>query len=389
MNETYSTTPLARWQMPALVVGVLGIIGCIVGAISNPDQFFHSYLFAFIFWLEVTIGSIAILKIQYLSGGVWGILIRRNLESAAKIIPMMAVAFLPIAFGIHRLFEWANPEHVKGDHVLEWKSPYLNVNFFYLRAFVYFALWIGFSWRLLSLSRDHEETMDPWTALKMRRTAAGGLVMLGLTLTLASVDWMMSLEPHWFSTMYGIEFMVGSLLSGHAIAVLVLIRNSNQPGVKGAWTRIHFRDLGNLLLAFTMLWAYTNFCQFLLIWYGNLREETPWYVRRSEGGWLWITGGLLVLHFFVPFFLLLNRPIKEKTKNLARVCIYILIMHVIEVFWVIMPVFYSNGLRVHWLDFAAPLGLGGMWFFFYLGNLKRRALLPTHEPYVREALSHG
>ena len=387
-EESYTTTPLGRLQIPALVVGVLAIVALVVGAMSNPDQFFRSYLFGFIFWLEVALGSLAILSIQYLTGGVWGMLIRRNLEASAKTLPILALGFLPIAFGIHHLYSWTHPEHVTGDPVLQWKAPYLNPQFFYIRAAVYFIVWSFAALRLVSLARTHEDTLSPWTALKMRRIAAFTLVFLALSLTFAAVDWVMSLEPHWFSTMYGINFMVGSLLSAHAIAILVLVRNSRLPGVLGAWTRIHFRDLGNLLLAFTMLWAYTNFCQFLLIWYGNLREETPWYIRRSQGGWLYIGAALLILHFFVPFFLLLNRPMKEKPGRLAFVATLLLVMHFIDLFWVIMPAFYQEGFHIHWLDIAAPVAIGAIWFFVYLNTLKRRPLLPTHEPYIREALSH-
>jgi hypothetical protein len=388
MNDSYTTTPLARLQIPAIAIALIAIIACVVGAMADPDQFFRSYLFGYIFWLEIAIGSLALLSIQYLTGGVWGMLLRRNYESGVRTLPILAALFLPIAFGIHRLYGWTHPEHVKGDPVLEWKTPYLNEQFFYIRAAIYFIVWCFLALRLVKLARDHEDTLSPWTALKMRRTSAGTLVFLALSLTFAAVDWVMSLEPHWFSTMYGINFMVGSLLSAHAVAILVLVRNSRLPGVLGAWTKVHFRDIGNLLLAFTMLWAYTNFCQFLLIWYGNLREETPWYIRRSQGAWLYVAVALLILHFFVPFFMLLNRPMKEKPGRLAFVAILLLFMHFVDLFWVIMPAFYQKGFHIHWLDIAAPLAIGGVWFFFYLGYLKRRPLLPTHEPYVREALSH-
>jgi hypothetical protein len=389
MEETtyQGSTHLGRLRMPALAVGVLGLIACAAGFFLDHDQFFRSWLYGFIFWIAIALGALGLLMIQFLTGGAWGVLIRRNLEAAVRTLPLMALAFIPIALGLHSIFEWTHDEVVAKDPILAQKVFYLNEPFFLLRAVIYFALWIGLAFTLNHFSKEHERTESLAVALRLRRVSAAGLVIMGLTLTLASVDWMMSLEPHWFSTMYGISFMVACLLGGMSVAVIALSQNASRPPVSVVAKPIHFRDLGNLMLAFVMLWAYTGFSQFLLIWYGNIREEIPWYLKRSQGPWLWIATTLLILHFFVPFFLLLNRPVKERTKRLAMVMYLVVVMRALDLFWLIKPAFTGNDFEVHWLDAAALIGIGGIWVAIFVGSLAKRPLVPGHETMVRSALS--
>lgn len=394
-DNNYTTTPLARFQVPSLAIGAIALVASIAGYFLLPadhkSQFFQSYLFAFIIIFTLTMGSLALLCIQYLSGGVWGILLRRNLEASVKNLPLVFLMFLPIGFGIGQIYEWSpNHHHYNAsDKIIQMKAPYLNETMFWGQSIVFFLVWIVLGLSIVRYARRYEDEGSPWTALRIRQLSAGTLVFLGLSLTLASVHWLMSLEPHWFSTMYGISFLVACLLLGHAFNVIVLVANSREGHLPKLWNRVHFRDLGNLLLAFVMLWAYTAFCQWLLIWYGNLREEIPWYIRRAQGEWLYIGAALLIFHFFVPFFMLLNRPLKENPRWLAAIAAFLIFMRLVDFFWIIMPAWYPEGFHIHWLDVTTLVALFALWIGFYIRNLRRRPLVPTYEPYVQEALSHG
>ena len=386
------TNGLARFEKPALIVGVIAAIAAVIGLFVNGDhgaQFFRSYLYAFIVVMAIPVGSLALLAIHNLSGGVWGIVARRYYEAGARTMWFIALAFIPIIFGVHNLYEWSHSDVVSHDPILQWKEAYLNGGFWIGRGIAILVIWTVLAMLITRLSRDHERTSDPHTALRMRRLSAATLLILAITLTFAAVDWVMSLEPHWFSTMYGISFMVGAFLIAHAFALIGATRNAAAPVLRRVAQPVHYRDLGNLMLAFILLWAYTGFSQLLLIWYGNLREEIPWYIKRSQGGWLLLGGGLLVLHFFVPFFALLNRSLKENPSTLGKIAMYIVVMRILDVYWYIAPAFHPTGFFLSWIDVAALLGLGGIWLSLYIRNLRDVSLVPVHETYVREALQHG
>lgn len=380
---------LERFEKPALIVGVIGLIIAAIGLFVDPPQFFQSYLYAYIVLIGIPVGSLALLAIHNLSGGVWGIVARRYYEAGARTMWFLLVAFIPIIFGIHSLYEWSHLDVVAVDPLLQWKEGYLNDIFWIIRSLVILVIWVGFATILTRLSRDYETNLDPATALRGRRFSAAALVVLAVTLTFASVDWVMSLEPHWFSTMYGISFMVGALLIAHAFALIGSTRNAAAPLISRFAQPVHYRDLGNLMLAFVLLWAYTGFSQLLLIWYGNLREDIPWYIKRAQEGWLIVGAGLLIFHFFVPFFALLNRPLKENPLTLGRIAAYLIVMRLIDIYWYVMPAFHPTGFHLSWVTPAALLGLGGVWFSLYVRSLRDRSLVPVHEPYVQEALQHG
>lgn len=389
MNET---NRLATLEKPALIIGVIAIIVAIAGFFIGGDhgaQFFRSYLYAFIVVMAIPVGSLALLAIHNLSGGVWGLVARRYYEAGARTMWFAALAFIPLIFGTHQLYEWTHQEVVAQDAILQWKAPYLNGGFWSIRGIAIVVIWTLLAMMVTRLGSNYERTGDPHTALRARRLSAATLLILAITLTFASVDWVMSTEPHWFSTMYGISFMVGAFLIGHAFAIIGATRNATATAVRRIAGPVPYRDLGNLMLAFVLLWAYTGFSQLLLIWYGNLREEIPWYIKRSQGGWLILGGLLLVMHFFVPFFALLNRPLKENPVTLGRIAMYLILMRVLDVFWYIAPAFHPTDFHLSWMDVAALLGLGGIWFFLYIRNLRDRSLVPIHATTHGEALQHG
>lgn len=383
--ETKTRSPLAQLERGAMGLGLAALALTLAGAFFSGPQFYRSYLFAYLFWAGMALGCLALLMLQYLTGGGWGLAIRRILEAGTRTLPLVAVLFVPVALGMKALYVWAQPEAVAADELLQHKAAYLNAPFFLARAGFYFAVWLGLAW-LLHRGSLAEERGEAGAMRRLRVLSAPGLIAYGLTATFASVDWVMSLEPHWFSTIYGVLFIVGQALAALALAVVVLQRLSGQPPLKEVVTRGHFHDLGNLLFAFVMLWAYVSFSQFLIIWSGNLPEETPWYLHRLGHGWQWISLALVVFHFAVPFLLLLSRRTKRAAATLAMVAIGLLLMRAVDLFWLVMPNFYGDSLRVHWLDVTALAGIGGVWVAMFARQLGRLPLIPQNDPRLAEAM---
>jgi hypothetical protein len=299
-----------------------------------------------------------------------------------------SVFFLPILLGLPKLYSWAVSDVVARDAVLRHKSLYLNVPFFVGRAIFYFCGWYLFAHLLSKWSLAQDRGGDPRWGKRMHAFSGPGLLFYGLSVTFASVDWIMSLDPHWFSTIFGILVMGGQALSAMSFVIAVAVILAARSPLKDAVSPTLLHDLGKFLFAFIMLWAYFNFSQFLIIWSGNLAEEIPWYLTRMRGGWQWIGLALVVLHFAMPFGLLLSRDLKRRGRTLMRVAIVLLVMRLVDVFWMIAPNFHPQGLRVHWLDFAAPIGLAGLWMAFYLRQLRSRPLLPAGDPELEEVFAH-
>jgi hypothetical protein len=389
VNTRPHSTGVARAQMPALIVGVLGIAGSIFGFVTNADAFYKAWLPAFVFWFLIGAGALAVLMLQYVTGGEWGLLIRRPLGAAARTIPLFLIFGLPVALGLPHIYEWARPEALH-DHLLAQKAKYwLNTEGWIIRSLIYFALWTLWAWRLRRLSLKFYEDRSPYTELSRRKWSAAGLLMIVLTLTFAGIDWVMSLEPKWFSSMFGISFTVGAGLSAFAFVTFFLVLISGTEAMSGVLKSSHFRDLGNLMLAFTMLWAYTAFSQFLLIWYGNLKEETPYYLKRMHGGWGVMAAALVVFHFFLPFFMLLMRSIKDRPKTIAVVTIVMLLMRFVDIHWLVTPAHYPQHFHFSWITLFAFLGIGGLWLAAFIWQLKGQTIIPIHETWVDEAIREG
>jgi hypothetical protein len=382
-------TGVARVQTPALIVGIVGTAIAAFGYFTNHVEFFRAWLPAFLFWFLIAAGALGILMLQYVTGGEWGVLIRRPLGAAARTIPLFILFGLPIAFGLKHIYIWANHDLVKGDHLLEMKSAWLNPTGWLIRALVYFALWTLWAWRVRLLSLDFAKTRSPYTELARRKWSAAGLLMIVLTLTLASVDWVMSLEPKWYSSMFGLSFTVGAGLSAYAFVTFFLTLLSRSKAMENILKPNHFRDLGNLMLAFTMLWAYMNFSQFLLIWYGNIKEETPYYTLRMIGVWGAMAAALIVFHFFLPFTMLLMRAIKDRPKTIAIVTMIILVMRFVDIYWLVGPSFYGEHFHFSWITIFAFLGIGGLWLAAFIWQLKGQTIIPIHETWVEEAIREG
>jgi hypothetical protein len=384
MTETHA---LSRFERPALVVGVAALAACAVGGFSAPAQFFHSYLPAFLFWAGIALGCMAVAMLHHVTGGAWGLPIRRPLESGTRTLPLIALLFLPIALGAGKLYEWADPAAVAHDPILRHKSLYLNVPFFFGRAVVYFAAWLAFAYFLNRWSLEQDATAGRSIPRKLQLLSSAGLVVYGLTVTFASIDWAMSLEPHWFSTMYGVLFIAGQGLSAFAFIVVMMVLLSERAPLAGYVAPSHYHDLGKLMLAFVMFWAYVSFSQYLIIWAGNLPEEIPWYLRRLQGGWGWIALAILLFHFVLPFLMLLPASANRNPRVLGAVAALLVLMRLVEMFWLTQPVFSDGRFRLHWMDFLAPIGIGGLWLFVFSWQLGKRPLLPVNDPELRQALA--
>ena len=381
------TDALTRVERPALIAGIGALVVAAIGAVFDADAFYRAWLASWLFWLSVALGPLVIILLHYLSGGAWGIVVRRIGEAAVATLPLVALLFVPIAVGLPRLYVWARPDAVVADPKLQTKHVYLNAPFFLGRAALYFAAWIALAWILVRWSRRRDVEPDP-NPRRFRLLAGPGLVVYGITITFASIDWGMSIEPHWYSTVYPMMFGVGQVLAGFAftIAVAVLLRDREPFG-----RLLHARnlvDLGNLMLTFLVLWAYCSFSQLLLVFAGNIREEATWYLARERPGWLGVAIALIAVHFFVPFFLLLLRAVKRNPATLAGVAVLILVMRLVDDYWIVVPgVPGAHGF--HWLYVVTPIALGGLWLAAFARQLRGVALVPGNEPLVEQAMAHG
>lgn len=388
-NNTTDATGIGRTQIPALVIGVIGIVGSIAGFVTNAPEFYKAWLAPFVFWFIIAAGSLGILMIQYVTGGEWGLLLRRPLGAAARTLPLFLLLGLPIAFGLEHVYVWANHDIVEHDALLKQKQIWLNPMGWIIRSIIYVAILTLWAWRIRVLSRDVENTRSPYSDLSRRKWSAAGLLVIVLVLTFVSVDWVMSLEPKWYSSMFGIAFTVGAGLAAYAFMTLFITRAATITALSGILKAGHYRDLGNLMLAFTMLWAYTNFSQFLLIWYGNIVEETPYYTTRMRGGWGVMAGVLIIFHFFLPFFLLLMRAIKDRPRTVAMVAALVLAMRFVDLHWLIGPAHYGDHFGISWITLFAFLAIGGIWFWAFVAQLKGQTIIPVHETWVDERIREG
>jgi hypothetical protein len=381
MNGAFTVPQeFTRIRQRLLLVGVVFVLIFLVGAFIDRRQFFQSYLVAYIFWTGIALGSLALLMLQHLTGGQWGLIIRRVLEAATRTLPLMVLLFVPIVLGAGYLYPWTNHEFMAEKPVLVEKARYLNLSFFMLRSAIYFAIWLGFAYFLNAWSLEQDQTADRGLAKKMRMLSGPGLAFFVLTVTFAAIDWGMSLSPEWSSTIYGLIYVATWALSALAFTIAIMSVISNREPMAGLVKASHFQDLGKLLLTLVMLWAYFAFSQFLLIWSGNLPEEINWYLPRTRGAWGVIALVVIIFHFAFPFLMLLSRQTKRDPHKLVLIAGMVLLMRLVDVCWMIEPEFNRGGFHLNWLDFVAPFAIGGIWLTTFLWQLEKRPLMPVNDP---------
>ncbi len=380
---------LNRWRLAGVVLAVAGGMPCVYGWAAFPEQFYAAWITAYFYWLAMSMGCLGMALVHGISGGAWGRATRRVLEAGFQTLPLMALLFLPIGLDVTRIYKWCNAEFVREHASVAAKADYLNVDAFRIRALLYLAAWLTIAWVLTRSAPNDEPRLESERNLRLQRRSGLCFVIYGFTMTLACVDWLMSLEPEWYSTMYGLIHIAGQGVSGLAFAVIVVAAlREYEP-----WSRIitpaRLNDLGNLLLAGVMFWAYCSFFQYLVIWSGNLPDENMWYVRRSQHGWQHLALALMVLHFAAPLLLLLSRRFKRHSLYLGRIALLLLAMRYADLFWLIVPGFQGaestpRGPNLHWLDLAALIAIGGAWLCVFSWRLSARVRVPLFDPGITE-----
>jgi hypothetical protein len=388
--EQATIPPGHSWNRMPVIAAVCALVGAVVCAIlgvANPKQFFFSWLVSFLFFLSLGLGALFFELIQYAAQGGWGIVVRRIGETTFATIPVMAALFVPLLLGLHDLYSWSVPGAAEHDALLRWKAPFLNVPFFLIRAALYFGIWSFIAVLYYRVSGRQDATGDPALTARLRRLAGPAIIVLALTTSFASVDWIMSLTPRWYSTIFGVYFFAGSFVGYIALLSVVVVAMRRAGLLDTVISAEHMQDIGKLLFAFTAFWAYIGFCQFFLIWYGNLPEETFWYKARLEGSWKQVSVLLMAGHFAVPFFYLMGRAVKRRDSTLAAGGAWLLAMHFVDLYWQVMPTLHPEGVRPSVLDVAALVAVGGCFVAAAAWLMRRQALVPLHDPRLAESLA--
>ena len=396
-EHSYATTPqlsesFKKLQNTAAFVGLVFLALLVAGYfMAGPQQFLRSYLGGFIMWFGAGAGCLALLMLQYLTGGAWGVMIRRPLEAGAKTLYIMWFGFMPLLLGAQQLYWWTTAAG-QADKRIQDKALYLNIEFLWIRWVIYGVIWLGLTFLLTKWSALEDETKSTDYSKKLEALSAPGVIAFFITMTFASVDYLMVLEPHWFSTIYGFMTVVGQGLTVFCIINAVMAMMANHAPFDHLITDKHRHDLGKLLFAFTMLWAYLNFSQLLITWSANLPDEVVWYIKRWNSGWGWVSIFLLFFHFFFPFALLLSQTNKKDPSKISKIALCLLVVRAVDYFWLVEPSFADARnvqFTMSWLDVVSPIGFGGLWFAIFFHNLGQRQLLPTGAPDFQKALNHG
>jgi hypothetical protein len=377
---------LAQKQRTFLLAGAAGAVVSALGFVLNPEQFYTSYLMAYMLVLGLTLGALGFVMIHQLSGGAWGVVARQSLNAATRVLPYVSILFIPIIVGMPHLYEWTHADVVAGDPILQWKSSYLNTSFFIIRAVIYFVVWNGLAFLLNKWSQEQEQTGDPAVSIRLQRLSAAGLLLYVILMTFAAFDWVMSRDPHWFSTIYGALIIVGQGLTALAFQIIMLAWLARRRPMNEALTPVYLGDLAGLMFAFVILWAYMSFSQYLIIWSGNLPEEIMWYLHRLQAGWRFVGIALVVVHFALPFFLLLMRGIKQNRGLISKVAMFIIFARLVDLFWLIAPETHTEGLVISWMDIVLPVTLLALWVGLYLQQLRQQPVLAVHDPQFHDIL---
>ena len=391
---TIDTAGIGALQRRGLIAGAIGLVLGAVGVVLHPGDLMPSWLIGFLFFTGLSLGCLALLMLQHMTGGQWGMVGRRVFEAGSRMLPLAALFFIPVVVFAPKLFLWARPDAVQADEILRFKAPYLNLWFFTIRGVVYFVLFLALAYFLNKWSTEQDAGAVAQTEADTRRfrvVSAPGLLIYVILMSLAAVDWIMSLDPHWYSTIFGLIVVVGQGLSALAFTVAVLAIVVAREPMNGVLKARHFHDYGKLMLALVMLWAYFSFSQFLIIWAGNLPEEIPYYLERMRNGWQYLSLALVFGHFILPFCLLLSQDLKKRPKLLARIAWFIVAIRLYDLIWLVAPTFHhdAGALPISLANIGVPLALGGLWVYLVAAQLQKRPLLPVNDPYFKDMLLHG
>jgi hypothetical protein len=379
-RETYKFKTVGSIGKISLIIGVLGIVLCAIGFLVDSRQFFYSYLAAYTFWLTIVVSGLFFVMLQHLVNAVWSIVVRRLAESLMMAIPLMAILFIPVIFGIHDLYLWSHPDVVATDKILQGKSGFLNIGFFIVRSVVYFAVWFLLAWSVYKASIAQDSGFDEKRVARVRRISAIGVILFAFTVTYAAFDWIMSLDPHWYSTIFGVYVFAGGLLAVIAFMSLAFIYLRKQGILKDEVTMEHYHDLGKLLFAFMVFWAYIAFSQYLLIWYADIPEEIIWYQHRWVGSWKIFSLLIPIGHFGIPFVIMITRGAKRSLKMMTVMSLWLLAMHWVDVYWLVLPNLSHENMQLSWMDAASLLAVTGLVISMFWRTFTSNAVLPVTDP---------
>ena len=378
----------SRTSLIALIIGILGLILSLVAFFANSEHFFHSYLVAFAFWTSIALGGLFLTFLHYLTGAVWSVVLRRIFESFMAVLPVMALFLIPVLLGMYELYHWTHAEAVEQDILLQQKSPYLNIPFFVVRSVLFFVIWSVFARVLYHLSIKNDWTGDATLLKKARRISPLVAILFAITLSFAAFDWLMSLDALWYSTIFGVYYFSGSTVATIALLILFVVMFDKAGFIKNLISIEHYHDLGKLLFTFTVFWAYIAFSQYFLIWYANIPEETIWFAHRWEGAWKSVSLFLVIGHFVLPFFVLMMRSTKRNMAVLVFMSLWLLFMHLVDMYWLVMPNLFHHDVHLSWIDVAPFLGIGGIFVWLAYVQLSRNSLVAINDPKLKESINH-
>ena len=386
-TKTYKLTEPGNFGTRALIVGIVFLVISGAGWAMDTDLFFHAYLAAFAFWVAIASGALFFTMLHHLVGAMWSVVVRRISEALMMTLPYLAVLAIPLFFGIPSLYEWSHPEALANPAILR-KASYLNQTMFIVRTVIYFVIWSLLARALANKSVRLDKGYAEDTASGMRRLSAGGMLVFAVTVTLAAWDWLMSLDPTWYSTIFGVNYFAAGLVTVISLIALIAIVLRRKNILAETITVEHYHDLGKLMFAFTIFWAYVNFSQYFLIWYGNIPEETAWYLARWEGSWVTVSLILLFGHFALPFVVLLFRNTKRTLSLLMGAAIWMLAMHYVEMYWLVYPTFSKQGASFSWIEPVTLIGIGGLFLWVFWTRFTAHPLVPVTDPKLQASIHH-
>jgi len=375
-----------RVRNAILFVAILAWFGAAVGYVTDPEHFYWSYLVAFVFSISIAIGALFFVMVQHLTGAAWSVTVRRLMEALMRTTPLFLVLFVPVPFGLHYLYEWSRGS-AAADPVLKLKLSYLNAEWFTIRGFLVIGILSLWALVLYAKSRQQDNSGIARLSLSAERWSAPGVLVLFIASSVASFDWIMSLNPRWYSTMFGVIFLSGGAMGFVAVLILLCLWLRTNGYLVNTVNTEHYHDLGKWLFALMIFWAYVAFSQYMLIWYGNMPEETIWFKSRFQGSWLYVALLLVAGHFLLPLFAMLPRSVKRHRGALAFFSVWLLLMHYADLYWQVMPVYYTRGFGLSWLSPVCVLALASTMALVFWSSFREQPLVPVGDPRLKECLA--
>lgn len=369
-----------------LMLGVIGLLISAIGLFTDTQQFFFSYLVSFTFVASISLGALFFVMLQFITRANWSVVIRRIPETISGNLYLLPILFVPLLFGMEYLYDWLDPQMIAEDELTQHKRPFLNTTFFIIRNIIYFTIWSFLGYKIYSNSVEMDESGDWDIDVKQRTVSAPGILLFAFSVAFASFDWLMSLDSHWFSTMFGVYFFAMSFQAILAVVILICVYLLRQGLLVNTIKKVHINDLGLLLFGFTVFYAYIAFSQFFLIYYANIPEETMWYYYRLHGTWSFFTYLFLIGRFIIPFLLLLGKSAKTNMTLLTAVSIGLILLHFLELHWIALPVLHEN-FSFHWLDITTLIGLVGIAAGLFFHQFRKHSMIPEKDPLVFESLN--